>query len=74
MRAADYDVYPKTHVSFSNCTFTSSGNYFLIKNKSKSKVVYVETFGSIVTGEKVSANVEKGAGKIYVESDLPGLK
>jgi hypothetical protein len=72
--AADYDVYPKTFVSFSNCTFTSSGNFSLIKNYSKGKEVQVKTIGSIITGEKFSAKVEEGKGKIDVESDLPGLK
>jgi hypothetical protein len=72
--AADYDAYPKTHVSFSNCTFTSPGNYSLIKNYSKGKEVHVKTFGSVITGEAFSANVEEGKGKVYVESDLPGLK
>jgi len=72
--AADYDVYPKTFVSFSNCTFTSSGSYSLIKNNSKGKEVTVKTTGSIATGTNFSAKVEAGPGVIHVDSDLPGLK
>lgn len=72
--AADYDVYPKTHVSFSNCMFTSDGEYFLIKNESKDKEIYVKTTGSIETGNGFSAKVEQGPGKIIVDSDLTGLK
>lgn len=72
--AADYDFYPKTYVSFSNCIFNSSGSYTLIKNRSKGKVVYVKTVGSIETGENFSAKVEEGTGKIYVDSDLTGFK
>jgi hypothetical protein len=71
--AADYDVYPKTFVSFSNCTFTTPGDFTLVKNYSKSKEVQVKTVGSIITGDNFSAKVEEGKGKIYVESDLPGL-
>lgn len=71
--AADYDLYPKTFVSFSNCTFTAAGNFSLVKNYSKGKEVQVKTVGSIITGENFSAKVEEGKGKIYVESDLPGL-
>ncbi len=72
--AADYDVYPKTYISFINCIFNAAGDYTLIKNNSKGKVVYVKTAGSIETGEHFSARVEEGPGKIYVESDLTGLK
>lgn len=71
--AADYDVYPKTFVSFSNCTFMSSGAYSLIKNYSKDKVVLVKTMGSIVTGDNFSATVTAGKGTVVVDSDLPGL-
>lgn len=72
--AADYEVYPKTQVSFVNCQFTSSGPYTLIRNKSKGKVVYVKTVGSLETGEQFSASTEAGPGTIHVDSDLTGLK
>lgn len=72
--AADYTVYPKTHVNFINCIFQSAGVYMLISNRSKGKEVYVKTVGSIEAGEKFSAKVEPGPGKIVVESDLTGLK
>lgn len=72
--AADYDVYPKTFVSFSNCTFNSDGNYSLIKNFSKGKEVFVKTYGSIETGKNFSAKVDANSGTIIVDSDLTGLK
>ncbi len=72
--AADYKLYPKTFVSFSNCIFNYAGEFTLIKNNSKGKEVFVKTIGSIETGEKFSAKVDAGPGKIYVESDLTGLK
>ena len=72
--AADYTTYPKTYVSFSNCTFESSGSYTLVSNKSKDKEVFVKTTGSTETGNQFSAKVEQGPGKIHVQSDLSGLK
>lgn len=72
--APDYDFYPKTHVSFTNCIFQSPGRYTLIKNNSKGKEVVVKTTGSIETGPGFSANVEQGGGVIRVDSDLTGLK
>lgn len=71
--APDYNVYPKTYVSFNNCVFNSPGSYTLIRNNSKGKEVYVKTFGSIETGENFSAKVEQGPGTIHVQSDLSGL-
>ncbi len=70
----DYDLYPKTSVSFSNCTFTSEGNYTLIKNFSKGKEIYVKTTGSLETREHFAARLEAGSRKIHVDSDLTGLK
>ena len=70
----DYTYYPKTYVNFSNCTFTTAGNYNLIKNSCRQKEVFVKTTGSTETGDKFSARVEEGQGKIYVDSDLTGLK
>ena len=72
--AADYDLYPKTYVSFANCQFNSSGSYTLITNRSKGKKVFVKTIGSLETGENFSATVEAGPGTIQVDSDLTGLK
>lgn len=72
--AADYDQYPKTYVSFTNCQFNAAGDYTLIKNKSKGKEVYVKTVGSLETGQNFSASVEEGQGTIRVDSDLTGLK
>ena len=72
--AADYDVYPKTYVSFTNCTFNASGDYTLVRNKSKGKEVSVKTVGSLETGENFSAKVEAGEGVIHVDSDLTSLK
>lgn len=69
----DYALFPKTHVSFVNCTFNSSGAYSLITNRSKGKEVDVKTMGSIETGVGFSAKVEEGPGKVYVQSDLTGL-
>ncbi|MFD2570498.1 hypothetical protein ACFSUS_07625 [Spirosoma soli] len=72
--AADYDLYPKTYVSFTNCQFNSTGEYTLIRNRSKGKEVYVKTVGSLETGQNFSAKVEEGQGTIRVESDLTGLR
>ena len=72
--AADYDRYPKTYVSFTNCQFNAAGAYTLIRNKSKGKEVYVKTVGSLETGQHFSASVEEGEGIIRVDSDLTGLK
>ena len=72
--AADYLVYPKTWVSFSNCIFNAHGQFTLIKNSSKGKEVYVKTNGSIETADDFSATIEAGPGKIDMESDLRGLK
>ncbi len=72
--ASDYITDPKTYVNFSNCIFQSPGEYTLIKNSSKGKEIIVKTTGSIETGEKFSAKVDVGPGKIYVESELTGLK
>ncbi len=71
--AADYAFYPKTHVSFINCTFNTSGTYTLVRNNSKGKEIWVKTVGSNEAGEAFSAKVEEGPGKIHVVSDLTGL-
>ncbi|MBC7721387.1 MAG: hypothetical protein H7068_05140 [Pedobacter sp.] len=70
----DMDEYLKTNISINNTTFTSGGNYTIIKNNIKGKVIKLRTSGSMETGENFKANVEAGTGKIDVESDLSGLK
>lgn len=72
-QAKDFDAYPKTIISFANCTFNSSGNITLVKNNIKDKEIFLKTFGSIETGENFSARVEQGAGIIRVKSDLTGM-
>lgn len=70
----DMDEYLNTNISITNSTFTSGGNYTVIKNNLPGKVVCLKTSGSLITGEHFSANVEQGPGKVLVESDLTGLK
>ncbi len=69
----DFDVYPKTFIAFSNCTFTNDGNLVLIKNTSKGKEIILKTTGSQVTDDTFSASVEAGPGKVRATSDLKGL-
>jgi hypothetical protein len=69
----DIDIYPKTHINISNCTFRAAGDYTLIQNYSKGKEVIVRTAGSIELGVNFRAKVEPGAGVIKVNSDLTGL-
>lgn len=74
VHAADYDSYPKTYVSFTNCIFTSPGSLTLIRNNSKGKEIFLKTTGSVETGDGFSAKVEQGPGTIHIQSDLTGLK
>lgn len=72
--AADFDVYPKTSVNISNCTFINSGLTTIIKNSSPKKMIYLKTSGSLESGENFSATIDQGTGTIKVDSDLSGLK
>jgi hypothetical protein len=72
--AADFDVYPKTSMSFTNCTFINDGVTPIIINASPKKLIYLKTSGSLELSENFSASVEQGPGTIYIDSDLTGLK
>ncbi|WP_157687386.1 glycoside hydrolase family protein [Pedobacter psychrophilus] len=73
-QAKDFDSYPKTHISFTNCVFQNNGESMLIRNKRIGDDIYLKTSGSMETGEGFKAKVEEGSGKIHVDSDLKGLK
>ena len=72
--AADFDVYPKTSLAITNCTFTKPGVFQVVKNKSPKKVIFLKTSGNLESGENFSASVDPGPGSIYFDSDLKGLK
>ncbi|MDR6562305.1 MULTISPECIES: hypothetical protein [unclassified Arcicella] len=72
--AKDFDTYPETHISLSNCIYKSSGVFTLIKNNSKGKEIFLKTNGSIELGKSFSVKVEPGLGTIHIDSDLTGLK
>ncbi len=72
--AKDYAKYPATHISLTNCIFTNTGSLPLVTNESPGKEIFLKTSGSMQVAKDFSAEVDQGPGKIYVESDLTGLK
>lgn len=70
----DFDSYPPTHISITNSVFTQPGKFVIIENGSPFKEIYLNTSGNMVLNKNTTFKVKEDKGKIYVNSDLPGLK
>ncbi|WP_195472269.1 hypothetical protein [Bacteroides xylanisolvens] len=69
----DFDSYPPTHIGITNSVFTQSGESVIIENNSPFKEIYLNTSGNTVLNKDTYFKVKENKGKIYVNSDLPGL-
>lgn len=74
LHASDYNIYPSTHISISNCVFKNKGSLLLVTNSSPNKEIYLKTSGNMAIEKDFSAFINQGPGIIYVDSDLKGLK
>lgn len=72
--AQDYAIYPPTHINIVGCTFLDEEPSVLLKNESPGKEIFLKTSSNLIMNKKFSASVDAGKGKIYIDSDLPGLK
>lgn len=66
--------YLPTKINLVGCVFNHGGNLELVANQVPHKEITLKTSGSVTRSDDFSASVKPGAGRIRLESDLPGLK
>lgn len=62
--------YFKTNISFIGCTFLYDGSFTFLENKIKNKEIIVNTYSSMIVSENFKATINKGEGRIAINSDL----
>lgn len=66
--------YFPTRISISNTVFNAEGKMTLLDNSVENKFIYLKTTNSIETGKDFSAQVHNRGGKLFIDSDLTGLR